>query len=172
MDPSTAVETVPYLSAVSLNLRDEEFSEPERVVRENQTKILPSTNDFTNVNRFSSLEESEKEFTWENCTSVHTSTAQCQQCGDERADGCTANKSSLKQSAHQVSYLAVSGVDSEGVHHVGGSGWRRVSAIMESGSVECVAPENIARNTPLVETEASRQDRLTILQMVASSRTK
>ena len=47
--------------------------------------------------------------------------------------------------------------DSKGVHHVGGSGWRRVSAIMESGSAVCVAPQNIARNTPLMETESSRQ---------------
>ena len=77
--------------------------------------------------------------------------------GHKRGDGCNANKGSSKQSAHQVSYLAVSGGDSKGVHHVGSSGWRRVSAIMDSGSAECVAPENIARNTPLMETEASRQ---------------
>ena len=38
-----------------------------------------------------------------------------------------------------------------------GSGWRRVSAIMDSGSAECVAPENIARNIPLMETEGSRK---------------
>ena len=62
-----------------------------------------------------------------------------------------------KQSAHQVSYLAVSGGDSKGVHDVGSSGWRRASAIMDSGSAECVAPEDIARNTPLMETEASSQ---------------
>ena len=30
-----------------------------------------------------------------------------------------------KWSAHQVSYLAASGGDSRGVHHVSGSGWRR-----------------------------------------------
>ena len=35
---------------------------------------------------------------------------------------------------------------------MGGSGWRRLSAIMDSGSVECVVPESIAK-----ETEASRQ---------------
>ena len=45
---------------------------------------------------------------------------------------------------------AVSGGDSKGFHHVGGSGRRRVSAIMDSGSAECLAPENIARNTPLM----------------------
>ena len=28
---------------------------------------------------------------------------------------------------------------------------------MDSGSAECVVPEDIARNTPLMETEASRQ---------------
>ena len=28
---------------------------------------------------------------------------------------------------------------------------------MDSGSTECVAPENIAKSIPLVETEASRQ---------------
>ena len=46
---------------------------------------------------------------------------------------------------------------SRGVHHVSGSGCRRLSAIMDSGSVECVAPESIAKTIPLVETEASRQ---------------
>ena len=46
---------------------------------------------------------------------------------------------------------------SRGVHHVTGSGWRRLSAIMDSGSAECVAPESIAKTIPLVETEASRQ---------------
>ena len=38
-----------------------------------------------------------------------------------------------------------------------GSGWRRLSAIMHSGSAECVAPESISKNIPLVGTEASRQ---------------
>ena len=56
-----------------------------------------------------------------------------------------------------MSHLAVSGGDSKGLHHVGGSGWRRVSAIMDSGSAECVAPGDTARNTPLMETQASRQ---------------
>ena len=42
-------------------------------------------------------------------------------------------------------------------HHVCGSGWRRLSAIMDSGSTECVAPEDIAKSIPVVETEASRQ---------------
>ena len=63
----------------------------------------------------------------------------------------------MKQSTHQVSYMAVSGGGSKEVHLVGGTGWKRVSAIMDSGSAECVAPEDIARNTPLMETEASRQ---------------
>ena len=38
-----------------------------------------------------------------------------------------------------------------------GSGWRRLSAIMDSGSAECVALESIAKNVLLAETEASRQ---------------
>ena len=38
-----------------------------------------------------------------------------------------------------------------------GNGWRRLSAIMDSGSAECVAPESIAKSVPLTETEASRQ---------------
>ena len=38
-----------------------------------------------------------------------------------------------------------------------GSGWKRLSAIIDSGSVECVGPEDIAMSIPLVETEASRQ---------------
>ena len=87
-------------------------------------------------------------------------------CRDERVDGCvdpeiketchgTFNAS--QSNAHHVSYLAKSEVDGKGVHHVGDSGWRRVSAIMDSGSAECAAPETIARNIPLMETEASRQ---------------
>ena len=56
-----------------------------------------------------------------------------------------------------MSYLAKTEVDNKGVHHVGDSGWKRVSAIMDSGSAECVAPETIAKNIPLMETEASRQ---------------
>ena len=57
----------------------------------------------------------------------------------------------------QVSYLAVSAGDSKKVHHVSGAGWKRVSAIMDSGSAESAAPEDIARSVPLVETEGSRQ---------------
>ena len=38
-----------------------------------------------------------------------------------------------------------------------GSGRRRLSAIMDSGSAECVALEDIAKSIPVVETEASRQ---------------
>ena len=63
----------------------------------------------------------------------------------------------MKLNVHQVSYVTTSGGDSKGVQHVSGPGWRRVSAIMDSGSAECVAPESIARKTPLVETEASSQ---------------
>ena len=59
--------------------------------------------------------------------------------------------------AHHVSYLAKSEVDSKGVHHVTDSGWKRVSAIMDTGSAECVALETIARNIPLMETDGSRQ---------------
>ena len=59
--------------------------------------------------------------------------------------------------ANHVSYLAKSEVDSKGVHHVNDSGWKRVSAIMDSGSAECVVSETIARNIPLMETETSRQ---------------
>ena len=62
-----------------------------------------------------------------------------------------------QSNAHHVSYLAKSEVDSKGLHHVGDSGWNRVSAIMDSGSAECVALETIARNIPFMETETSRQ---------------
>ena len=70
---------------------------------------------------------------------------------------CQRKVNAFQSNAHHVSYFAKSEVDSKGVHHVAGSGWRRVSAIMDSGSAECVAPENTARNIPLMETEASRQ---------------
>ena len=38
-----------------------------------------------------------------------------------------------------------------------GSGRRRLSPILDSGSAECVVPESIAKSVPLMETEASRQ---------------
>ena len=88
-------------------------------------------------------------------------------CCDERVDGCMDPEikvichrkllNAFQSNAHHVSYLAKSEVDSTGVHHVGDSGWKRVSAIMDSGSAECVAPDTIARNIPLMETVASRQ---------------
>ena len=91
------------------------------------------------------------------------------ECGrdDERVDECiTVSETKLpchrgcgtsKLNAHQVSYLAASVGDNRGVHHVSGDGCRRLSAIMDSGSAECVAPESIAKSVPLMETEASRQ---------------
>ena len=88
-------------------------------------------------------------------------------CGDERVDDCiTVSETTFpsrrgngtsKLNAHQVSYLAASGGDGRGVHHVSVNGWRRLSAIMDSGSAECVAPESIAKCVPLMEIEASRQ---------------
>ena len=95
---------------------------------------------------------------------MHKSEAPYQQRDDEGGDGCSATietkgsshqrgSGPSKQNAYQVSYLAVSSGDSKEVHHVTGSGWRRVSAIMDSGYVGCVAPEDI----PLMETEVSRQ---------------
>ena len=120
VDPWAAVEPVPYLCAVSLNPSDEKFSKPKCVSRERQTKISPSTKDFTHVNRFSSFTQGDNELSCENCTSAHTSKAQCHQRVDERGDGCVPNteskgsrhqqgSSQLKQSVQQVSYLAVSG---------------------------------------------------------------
>ena len=112
VNPWTAVEPVPYLCAVSLNGSCEDFSEPKRM----------------------------------SSTSMHTSRSQRQQWryGDERVDECiTALRQKVfrhqqgsgprKLSAHQVSYLAAPGGDSKEVHHVCGSGWRRLSAIMYSG---------------------------------------
>ena len=134
---------------------------------------------FPHVNKFSILASDDDESPGECCTSKHSSRIQCQsrRCGDERGDECrrgdergdgciTAPDTKFpshrrpgtsKLNAHQMSYLAASGGDSKGVHHVNGSGWRRLSAIMDSGSAECAALESIAKKIPLVETEASRQ---------------
>ena len=136
--------------------------------RERQTNVLPHPKNFTNVSGFSSLAQDVDELSCEIVLQCSRPKAQGQQRVDERGDGFSANSESKssrnqrgsspwKQSAHQVSYLAVSGGDSKGVHHVGSSGWRRASAIMDSGSAECVALEDIVRNTPLMETQASRQ---------------
>ena len=63
---------------------------------------------------------------------------------------CHRDFNAFQSNAHHMSYLTKSEVDSEGVHHVGDSGWKRVSAIMESRSAESVAPETPARNIPLL----------------------
>ena len=125
-----------------------------------------SPRNFAHVNRFSMLVLDDDESPGKCCASKHTSRIQCQprRCGDERVDECRRGDERVDQcstapetkfsshrgsgtsklNAHQVSYFAASGGDSKGVHHVSGSGWRRLSAIMDSGSAECVAPESIA----------------------------
>ena len=161
VDPWTAVEPVPYLCAVILNPCCEDFSKPKRMSRGTPTKTSQSgsPNNFAHLNEFSILAPDDNEFNGECCASKHTSRIRCQQrrYGDERADECiTALETKFSShrgsgtsqlSAYQVSYIAASGGDSKGVHHVSGSGWRALSA-------ECVARENIAKSIPLVETEA------------------
>ena len=51
-----------------------------------------------------------------------------------------------EDSAHRS---RTSGGDSGGVHRVSGSLWRRLSAIMDSGSAECVATDSIAKDGKL-----------------------
>ena len=120
------------------------------------------------MNRFSILASDDGESLSEWCASKHVTKVQCRpgSCGDERADEYIApekkasshrGSNTLRLNAHQVSHLATSGGDSKEVHDVSGPGWRRVSAIMDSGSAECVAPASIARSIQMVETEASRQ---------------
>ena len=86
--------------------------------------------------------------------------------GDERGDESITAPETIFQSP-RIRHIEVersSGLvsccvrrDGKGVRHVSGSGWRRLSAIKESGSAECVAPESLVKNVPLMETEASRQ---------------
>ena len=64
-----------------------------------------------------------------------------------------------------MSYLVASGGDTKRIHHVSGSGWRRLSAIMHLGSAECVAPEDIAKSTPAVETDSTRQGQTSTQRM-------
>ena len=146
VDPWSAVKPVPYLCAVSLNSSCE---------RHTHRKTLQhgSSRDFAHVNKFSILASDDDESPGECCTSEHTSRIQCQsrRCGDERGDKCSRGDERVdecitaaetrfsnhrrsgtsKLNAHQVSYFAASGGDNKGVHHVRGSGWRRLSAIME-----------------------------------------
>ena len=168
VDPWSAVEPVPY--AVSLSSSCEEFSEPKRMKRGTHTKTSQPGRpmNFARVNKFSILALDDNEFTGEGCTSLHTSRSQCQpwKCGDERVDECrrddervdecstvSETKSSThrgsgtsKLNAHQVSYLAASGGDSRGVHHVSGYGWRRLSAIMDSGYAVVFGPRKFAKS--------------------------
>ena len=63
--------------------------------------------------------------------------------GPEIKVNCHRTLNASKTNAHHVSYLAKSEVDIKGVHHLGDSGWRRVSAIMDSGPAECVARKQL-----------------------------
>ena len=177
VDPWAAVEPVPYLCAVS---RTPEFSEPKHVRKGHCTHALKLVNSgtFAHQNRFSILTSDDDENSLSDCDVAEHTTIKNQawkirgernnefSCCEEPVDACSdlemkvtcpRTVNAFQSNAHHVSYLAKSEVDNKGVHHVAGSGWRRVSAIMDSGSAECVAPENIARNIPLMETEASRQ---------------
>ena len=122
----------------------------------NKTSESGSPRNFAHVNKFSILalddDESLESVVLQNThvkdSASTTEMERVDECrrGDERVDECiTAPKTRFsshrrsgtsKLNAHQVSYLATSGGDSKGVHHVSGSGWRRVSAIMDSGSAE------------------------------------
>ena len=114
-------------------------------VKSGKTCQSGSPKDFAHANKCSILAADDNEFTGECCASFHTSRSQCQQrrFGDERVDECIRapetkvsshqrGSGSSKSSAHRVSYFAASGADSKGVHHVSGSGGRRMSAIMYS----------------------------------------
>ena len=155
VDPWSAGESVPYLCAVSLHSSCEDFSEPKRMSRGTNTKTTQSGSprNFAHVNKFSILASGDDESPSECRTTKQTSRIQCQsrRCGDERSDECRRGRrpGTLKVNADQVSYFAASGGDSKGVHHVSGSGWRRLSAIVDSGSAECVTPESIAKNIPV-----------------------
>ena len=157
VDPWSAIEPVPYLCAVSLSSSCEEIFEPKRMTRETHTKTSQSGSpwNFVHVNKFSILAPDENEFTGEGCTPMHTSRSQCQHqnCGNElmHADAVLnelMNASQplrqtfpvTKDSAHRslIHIRSASGGGSKGVHHVSGSGWRRLSTIMDSGSAECV----------------------------------
>ena len=179
-DPWTAVEPVPYLFAVSLKSSCQEFSKPKRVMRGTHIKLhsLGVHEIFVHVNKCSILASNDGESLSECCALKHVTKIQCQpwkcgceqgdecRCGDERVDEFITldtkvsghrGSDTLKLNAHQVSHFATSGGDSKGIHHVSGAGWRRVSAIMDSGSAECVARGSIAKSIPSVKTEASRQ---------------
>ena len=126
------------------------------MTRETRTKTSQSGSprSFAIVNKFSILAPDDNHFTCEGCTPLHTSRSQrCRrvhECrrGDGRVDECiTAPETTFsshqgfgtsKLNVYQVPYLAASGGDSKGVHHVSGFGWRRLSAIMDWGSAECV----------------------------------
>ena len=134
------------------------------------------------VNKFSVFPPDDNEFTGEGCTSLHTSRSQCQKrkCGDEGVDECLrddervgeciAVSETLFQSARirhikaeRSTGLVLCGIRRR-VHDVSGDGWRRLSAIMDSGSAECVAPASVALRRHV-------KDRRTTLQMEVSSRT-
>ena len=132
VDPWSAIEPVPYLCAVSLSSSCEEIFEPKRMTRETHTKRRS-----LKVRGI-----------------MHTSRSQCQQrkCGNElmHADAVLnelMNASQplrqtfpvTKDSAHRsLIHISASGGGSKGVRHGSGSGWRRLSTIMDSGSAVCV----------------------------------
>ena len=164
------VEPVLYLCAVSLNSSCEDFIKPNPMMKRN-TKISRSGSpqDFAHENQFSILASDDNESVDECCkstctTKVLASETLRQQRGydGERADGrdeapaaevlCQQRGSrSPKLSAHRVSYLSASGVESKGVHHVGGSGWRKNCAIMDSGSFHSWRPRHLVKDRLLTQ---------------------
>ena len=143
MDPWWAVDPVPYLCAINLISSCEEFSEPKRMSRGtrnyahvNTFSILaPDDNELTG-DRTSMPTSRDQCQQWkcgaeqaDECRSGDERVDECRR-GDEQVDECTTapetktsshrGSNTLKLNAHQVSYLATSGGDSKGVHHVSG----------------------------------------------------
>ena len=147
MDTWSAVELVPYLFAVSSNSSCEEFSEPKRVSRG-----TPQEN--AAVWEFKECRSDDDESHGE----CHTSNTRQGRSVNHMMNADVVMKELMNALQPLRQHFPVTeDLASREAHQESGDGRRRLSAIMDSGSAECVAPESIAKNIPLVETEASRQ---------------
>ena len=175
VDPWAAfLEPVHHLCAASLKPSCEEFSEPKHVRKGHCTNTLQleSSGTFAHVNRFSTLASDDDEKSLGGCgivKQVHQTKSRTWKIGGERDDGfsCCHERRRIGGERDDGFSFCDERVDGcmdpeitmtfRRIFDAFQSGWKGVSAIMDSRSAECVAPETIARNISLMETAASRQ---------------
>ena len=162
MDPWTTDEFTPFLCEFSLESSYEDFSEKRTLhiqvansgsfTHESRFSILTSEDDAKSLDGFSCRDERRR---------IDGARDDAFSCYDERVDGymgpeikvtCHRDLNAFQSNAKYVSFLTKSEEESKGVLNKGGL-WmekKRISAIMDSRSAECVIPEKFERNMSLL----------------------